>query len=57
MYQNIYFSLKRKRKKRHTQKEKAKETTEGKRKTKETEEEKQTENVVKNSICGKSNRI
>ena len=42
--------------KKHTHKQKAKQTKEEKRKTKETKEEKEKENVaVVNSICGKSN--
>ena len=44
--------------KKHTERQKAKETKEEKRKTKETKEEKEKENVVAvNSICGKLNGI
>ena len=46
----IYFLSKK-----HTHKQKAKETKEEKRKTNETKEDKEKENVVVvNSICGKS---
>ena len=41
----------------HTHKQKAKQTKEEKRKTKETKRGKERENVVANSICGKSNLI
>ena len=40
-----------------THKQKAKESKEETRKRKETKEEKEKENVVLNSICGKSNRL
>ena len=51
MYQNIFFLFQTKK---HTHKQKAKESKEN-RKTKDTKEEKEKENVTK--ICGKTNFV
>ena len=58
VYQNIYFLFQTKHTHTHTHThtQKAKQAK-GNRKAKETKVEKEKENVVVNSICGKSNKI